>query len=130
MPQLIFSNNFRNIMKNPKWTYRELILALETYIYSRPKPPGKNSIIVKNLSLLLKLNSFLKKQKINKTFRNNNGVAMKLQNFRSLDDQFKGKGLRRGGGLELELWNKFNSLNKISKEADKVRKEIENELIG
>ena len=116
-------------MKNPKWTYKELILTLELYISTRPKPPGKNSILVKNLSSFLRLNALLKKKKFNKTFRNNNGVAMKLQNFRSLDDQFKGQGLRRGGGLEAELWGKFNSFNKISKEADKVRNEIENRLI-
>ena len=113
-------------MRNPKWNYKELVLALELYIYSRPNPPGKNSIAVKNLSSLLRLNALSQKKIINKTFRNINGVAMKLQNFRSLDDQFKGKGLRRGGGLEHEIWNKFNSLNKITKEADNVRKNIEN----
>ena len=76
--------------------------------------------------LTIKAPELSQKKIINKTFRNNNGVAMKLQNFRSLDDQFKGKGLRRGGGLEHEIWDKFNSLNKITKEADNVRKNIEN----
>ena len=51
---------------------------------------------------------------LTKTFRNINGVAMKLQNFRRFDEMFKGKGLRAGGGLK-EIYGtgfKFKKLQK------------------
>ncbi len=83
--------------KNPKWNYAELVLALELYMLHRPNPPGKNSRDVKILSNLLRLNVLSDEIYLNKTFRNVNGVAMKLQNFRRFDEMFKGKGLRRGG---------------------------------
>ena len=80
--------------KNPKWNYNELILALELYMNYRPNPPGKNSREVSQLSTLLRLNALSDGLSINKVFRNKNGVAMKLQNFRRFDEKFKGHGLR------------------------------------
>src|SRR4051812_35941411 len=41
-------------------------------------------------------------------FRNPNGVAMKLQNFRRLDPDQGGKGLPGGGKGEHEIWNLFS----------------------
>ena len=68
--------------KNPKLEYSELVLALELYMLNRPNPPGKNSRDVKILSNLLRLNALSNGIVLNKFFRNTNGVAMKLQNFR------------------------------------------------
>ena len=79
--------------KNPKWEYSELVLALELYMLHRPNPPGKSSRDVKILSNLLRLNGLSDKLSLNKTFRNTNGVAMKLQNFRRFDEMFNGMSL-------------------------------------
>ena len=111
--------------KNPKWEYSELVLALELYMLNRPNPPGKNSRDVKILSNLLRLNALSNGIVLNKFFRNTNGVAMKLQNFRRFDPRFKGTGLRAGGNLEYEIWERYQNLDKLKKTADKIRNNIE-----
>ena len=111
--------------KNPKWNYSELILALELYMLHRPNPPGKNSRDVKILSNILRLNALSDNIYLNKTFRNVNGVAMKLQNFRRFDEMFKGKGLRQGGGLERDVWDRYQNLKKLQKASDLIRDNIE-----
>ena len=111
--------------KNPKWEYSELVLALELYMLKRPSPPGKNSRDVKILSNLLRLNALSNSIVLNKFFRNTNGVAMKLQNFRRFDPRFKGTGLRAGGNLEYEIWERYQNLDKLKKTADKIRNNIE-----
>jgi 5-methylcytosine-specific restriction protein A len=114
--------------RNPKWEYNELVLALEVYMLHRPNPPGKNSRDVKILSTLLRLNKLSENININKTFRNKNGVSMKLQNFRRFDPMFKGKGLRQGGGLERDIWDRFQNLRKLQKTCDTIRSNIENKI--
>ena len=114
--------------KNPKWEYSELVLALELYMLNRPNPPGKNSRDVKILSNLLRLNALSNGIVLNKFFRNTNGVAMKLQNFRRFDELFKGKGLRAGGGLERDIWDRFQNLKKLQKVSDLIRKNIETKI--
>lgn len=113
------------MMKNPKWSYNELILALELYIKFKPNPPSKNSTEIGQLSTILRLNALADGIKINKIFRNKNGVAMKLQNFRRFDPLFKGTGLRAGGNLEFEIWNKYKDPKKLKKIAQKIRDNIE-----
>lgn len=111
--------------KNPKWSYNELVLALELYNKFKPNPPSKNSTEVDQLSTILRLNALADGIKINKIFRNKNGVAMKLQNFRRFDPLFKGAGLRAGGNLEFEIWNKYKDPKKLKKIAQKIRDNIE-----
>jgi len=111
--------------KNPKWTYAELVLALELYMLNRPNPPGKSSRDVKILSNILRLNALSDKFALNNIFRNTNGVAMKLQNFRRFDPMFKGKGLRAGGNLENEIWERYQNLDKLKKAAERIRNNIE-----
>ena len=114
--------------KNPKWEYPELVLALELYMLHRPNPPGKTSRDVKILSNLLRINGLSNRIKLNKTFRNTNGVAMKLQNFRRFDEMFKGKGLRQGGGLERDIWDRYQNLKKLQKASDLIKKNIETKI--
>ena len=113
------------MIKNPKWTYSELVLALELYMNFRPNPPGKNSPEVDQLSTLLRLNALSDRLNINNVFRNKNGVAMKLQNFRRFDSRFKGSGLRAGGELEKVIWEKYQNLTKLKKTSKKIRDNIE-----
>ena len=113
------------MIRNPKWEYSELVLALELYMLYRPNPPGKNSREVKILSNLLRLNALSNGIVLNKFFRNTNGVAMKLQNFRRFDPMFKGTGLRAGGNMEHEIWERYQNLDKLKKTAERIRNNIE-----
>ena len=113
------------MIKNPKWEHSELVLALELYMQFRPNPPGKNSKEVKILSHTLRLKALSEGLKLNNVFRNNNGVAMKLQNFRRFDNMFKGKGLRAGGALEKVIWEKYQNLEKLKKDSQEIRNTIE-----
>ena len=113
------------MIRNPKWEYSELVLALELYMIYRPNPPGKNSREVKLLSNLLRLNALSNGLILNRFFRNTNGVAMKLQNFRRFDPMFKGTGLRAGGNLEHEIWERYQNLDKLKKTAQRIRNDIE-----
>jgi hypothetical protein len=113
------------MIRNPKWQYSELVLALELYMLYRPNPPGKNSREVKILSNLLRLNALSNGIVLNKFFRNTNGVAMKLQNFRRFDPMFKGTGLRAGGNMEHEIWERYQNLDKLKKTAQRIRNNIE-----
>ena len=102
-----------------------MVLALELYMLYRPNPPGKNSREVKILSNLLRLNALSNSINLNKFFRNTNGVAMKLQNFRRFDPMFKGTGLRAGGNMEHEIWERYQNLDKLKKTAQRIRNNIE-----
>ena len=95
--------------RNPSWTRDELILALELYIDLRGKLPDQTDERVIELSNELRTLS-LSENANSGTFRNPNGVAMKLGNFRRFDPLqiAEGKtGLSRGGKLEEQIWNEF-----------------------
>jgi 5-methylcytosine-specific restriction protein A len=93
--------------RNPTWSRDELIVTLDFYLRHRPTIPGKQSREILDLSNLL--NSLQSKVGGFKTgtFRNANGVYMKLMNFRRFDPDYTGKGLERGGKDEEVIWNLF-----------------------
>jgi 5-methylcytosine-specific restriction protein A len=98
--------------RNPDWTRDELIIALNLYLRHRISPPGKGSKEVLEASDLLnrigtKLHGWGGKEK---SFRNANGVYMKLMNFRRFDPEYTGtgkKGLTAGNKDEEVVWNQF-----------------------
>jgi 5-methylcytosine-specific restriction protein A len=95
---------------NPTWTRDELILALDLYTRHRQGPlPDRDGPEVGTLSkLLIGLGAKLGFE--SDTYRNANGVYMKLANFRSLDPLFISQGLKglpRGGKGDAEVWNEF-----------------------
>jgi 5-methylcytosine-specific restriction protein A len=97
---------------NPDWTQDELILALHFYLQHRPNPPGKGSPDIIELSKALNRlgEKLFPPEDRADTFRNENGVYMKLMNLRRLDPQYtsEGKsGLSRGSKAEEEVWTEF-----------------------
>jgi 5-methylcytosine-specific restriction enzyme A len=97
---------------NPDWTRDELIVALNFYLQHRPNPPSKDSKEISDLSRTLNRlgEKLFPPDARGQTFRNANGVYMKLMNFRRLDPQYTGKGktgLARGAKLEEEVWAEF-----------------------
>ena len=96
--------------RNATWSRDELILALQLYVSHRKSPLGKDSVEVKKLSICLnKMNATLG-QSTSETFRNTNGVYMKMMNFRRFDPDYiaRGKvGLTRGNKDEELVWLQF-----------------------
>jgi len=92
--------------KNPNWTRDELILAVEFYKTYAPSIPGKTdkrliavSDEIRALAKSLGLEG-------DETFRNPNGVYMKLMELRKYDPDYKGKGLgRKLRQVEQEAWD-------------------------
>ena len=96
--------------RNPTWSRNELILALDLYLRFRDAPPSKDSVEVTELSSFLATMDRAKGVGEAQTFRNANGVYMKLMNFRRFDPEYTadGKvGLVRGNKLEESVWNEF-----------------------
>ncbi len=96
--------------RNPSWTRDELLLALQLYLNHREAPPGKTSSEVAELSdTLNRLRLALGSVDL-KTYRNPNGVYMKLMNFRSIDPDYTRTGrvgLTRGNRDESVVWGEY-----------------------
>jgi len=110
--EVVERNAQKSKASNPDWTRDELIVALDFYLQHRPNPPSKDSKEIADLSQ--KLNSLGEKlfppQARASTFRNTNGVYMKLMNFRRLDPYYTKagkKGLARGAKAEADVWAEF-----------------------
>lgn len=87
-----------------------MILALDFYLRHRDHNPSKRSPEIEELSQLL--NDMARQTGGGQaaTYRNPNGVYMKLMNFRRFDPDYtkEGKvGLLRGNRLEAELWSHY-----------------------
>jgi 5-methylcytosine-specific restriction protein A len=101
-------------LSNPDWTRDELIVALNVYLKHRPNPPGKDSSEIADFSRTLRRlgEKLFPPKERSSTFRNENGVYMKLMNFRRLDPEYTSegkKGLARGAKAEEEVWKEFAS---------------------
>ncbi|ARP79281.1 HNH endonuclease [Bordetella genomosp. 6] len=96
--------------RNAIWSRDELILALDLYIRNRRSLPAKDSQAIAELSEVLNQLGAVLGQRTSTTYRNTNGVYMKLMNFRRLDPAYTsdGKtGLTRGNHDELRVWDQF-----------------------
>lgn len=95
-------------MRNPPWTRDELVIALDFYLRHTPGIPDQKSREIGELSTVL--NQLQKKMGGNttSTYRNPNGVYMKLMNFRHLDSSHPAKGLERVGRDDKAVWKCFS----------------------
>lgn len=101
-----------NPPRNPPWSRDELILALNLYMTSPTSPPGKTSMAVHELSDILNALGIQLRRGREATFRNADGVYMKMMNFRRFDPEViaSGKvGLTRGNKDEEVVWNEYAS---------------------
>ena len=92
--------------RNPPWNREELILALDLYLRVEPSRIDATHPDVIALSSILNALP-VPEGTLDLTYRNPNGVAKKLQNFRSLDPAQEGKGLSHGGRQDTEIWREF-----------------------
>ncbi len=95
-------------MRNPKWARDELILALNLYFALEYGDMDDEHPKVIALSEVLNgLRIHLDRPDVER-FRNPNGVAMKLNNFKAFDPDYQGSGLTRGGKLDKEIWDEYS----------------------
>lgn len=105
----------------PDWAREEIILALQLY-FSAGGALDDMDPRVAELSALLNRLTIHPPDSRPSTFRNVNGVSMKLMNIERLDPACKRKGLTAGGKLEEMLWAEFASdRSRLSALADLIR---------
>ena len=92
--------------RNPAWAFDELILALD--LYKRRGLLDDTDPDVQELSRVLNALPVHRERGDWGTFRNPNGVAMKLANLARFDRNYAGRGLRRGAKRDEEVWNRFD----------------------
>jgi 5-methylcytosine-specific restriction protein A len=103
--------------RNPPWEYDELILALDLYL-RRGQPSVTDDEVVELSDILNRLPLHANRSA---TFRNANGVHMKLANFKAVDPDYAGAGLSGGGKRrEREVWDRLAS--DVSERAAAVRR--------
>lgn len=98
--------------RNPIWSRDELILALDLYLRHRGAPPAKDGDEVTELSNFLNQMGRALGIVESETYRNPNGVYMKMMNFMHRDPDYikDGRvGLTRGNKDEEIVWDEFAS---------------------
>ncbi len=94
-------------MKHPPWTRDELILALDLYFRIPAARGSKNHPAVIELSDLLNRLPLRAHAGSDATYRNPNGVGLKLSNFLQYDPGYTGVGMKHGNKLEAVIWDEF-----------------------
>jgi 5-methylcytosine-specific restriction protein A len=116
-------------MRNPKWHRDEIILALDLYYDKDLGPVDSNNPKIIELSQLLNKLPIFDQKPNQQTFRNPNGVTLKLSNFKALDPNYKGKGMEAYSKLDKEVFDEFNNdkirLHYIANEIKKFSESIE-----
>jgi len=115
--------------RNPPWSRDELILALDLYFRTNVTRLGKTSAEVVELSR--SLNALPIHPERTGTYRNPNGVYMKLMNFRRLDPQNDGEGLPHGGRGDERIWEEFSQdRERLHRIVDAIRRNIDDAVTG
>ncbi len=96
------------MVKAPNWTRDELILALDLYFRFDPRHISSTHPEVQGLSNLLNSLPIHQRSEKQETFRNANGVYMKLCNFLHFDPDYPGIGLSQVSKLDEQVWNDFS----------------------
>ncbi|GAA4084270.1 HNH endonuclease [Zhongshania borealis] len=109
--------------RNPAWKREELILALELY-FNAPGAVG-NNVHPDVITLSDTLNSLPIHPTVEgraTTFRNPNGVGLKLANFRAIDPKAAGAGMSSASKLDKMVFEEFSDdLSRLRKTAKSIR---------
>lgn len=116
------------------WTRDELILALDLYMRDRRRAWDDDDREVIDLSRLLRRLAPLLGMQGGPTFRNANGVAMKLMNLRSLDPMHRDEGrvgLAAASRADNAVWQEFaDDIPRLHLLATAIRRAIESGLLS
>ena len=91
----------RRVARNPPWSTDEIVLALALY-FEHGSLDDTDPRVIELSSILNALPHIAGDAS---TFRNPNGVAMKLANFLALDPDYEGAGLTSGSRRDAEVWD-------------------------
>ncbi|MCK8495879.1 hypothetical protein M0L20_28695 [Spirosoma sp. RP8] len=94
-------------MRNPAWQRDELILALDVYFRESYNKLGPTHPTIKELSYILNRLPIFSTELRNQTFRNPDGVYMKLGNFLAIDPDDARRGLPSYGKLDELVFREF-----------------------
>ncbi|MBO1112588.1 HNH endonuclease [Bordetella petrii] len=106
----IQDSSSKEFSRNAIWSRDELILALDLYIRHRGTSLAKDAPVIEELSQVLNELGIMLGTSNSRTYRNTNGVYMKLMNFRRLDPDYTASGrsgLTRGNSDEVRVWKLF-----------------------
>jgi 5-methylcytosine-specific restriction protein A len=111
-------------MRNPKWARDEIILALDLYFDKELGPMDSGNPKIIALSELLNRLPIFDYKPDQHTFRNPNGVTLKLSNFKALDPNYTGKGMEAYSKLDKEVFEEFSTdiklLHQIANEIKQI----------
>lgn len=111
-------------MRNPKWHRDEIILALDLYFDKDLGSVDKKNPKIIALSKLLNSLPIFEFKPDENTFRNPNGVSLKLSNFMAMDPNYHGQGMEAYSKLDKEVFEKYSNdrflLKKIANEIRRV----------
>lgn len=112
-------------MRNPIWSRDELVLALDLHFRTGGGSLTKTDPALTELSDLLITRGRALGVQAAATYRNANGVYMKMMNFRRFDPAFGGdglSGLSQGSQAEEEVWLEFAGFpERLSQAAAEIR---------
>ncbi|USD26601.1 HNH endonuclease [Flagellimonas marinaquae] len=94
-------------MRNPKWHRDEIILTLNLYFELEPGQIHNSNPKVIELSELLNSLPLHEVRPDAKTFRNPNGVSLKLSNFLAIDPDSGRKGMTSFSQLDKKVFEEF-----------------------
>lgn len=118
------SSQKKETKQNPIWVRDEVILALELYFRDPTTHGNASHPEVIKLSQLLNTLPIHKGRDKGETFRNPNGVGMKLANFRAFDSRY-GTGLSRKSKLDKQVWEDFsNDIDRLKRVASAITNNI------
>lgn len=114
----------RGSSQNPDWTRDELILAADFYRRFAPRIPGKTTFALSELADEIRAVAHMLGLVGDDTFRNPNGVYMKLMELRKYDPKYTGVGLGHSKvrAIEFEVWNL--PLQKLRTSAGAIRRAL------
>ena len=111
------------MMRSPKWTREECILALDLFVRAGRKQIDKRRLEILELSSCLQRLPFYSLEERGTPFRNPGSVAMKLGNFCALDPECPGKGRPNVSGMDQQIWSEFDDDDLgLRTEADAIRR--------
>ena len=114
--------------RNPPWTRDELILALDAYfnlVQTNTTPDARLSEIKELRDILAKYSQIcVSKQQ---TPRTKSSIVMKMMNFRSIDPDYPGAGLKSVGTNDRRVWDEFTKDKKL---LNRTAKAIRQNLTG
>jgi 5-methylcytosine-specific restriction protein A len=114
-------------MRNPKWHRDEIILALDLYFDSELGPMDARNPKIIALSKLLNRLPIFDYKPDQQTFRNPNGVTLKLSNFKALDPNYTGRGMEAFSKLDREVFEEFSSdLKRLRQISQEIKQTVDN----